>query len=82
MKSQISFIAIVLATATTVLGFATVGPLRATNPPVTIPVRVSDSIATSTAPRVYCYNGVKRGPSSSLYRGWICEPEHKLTVTN
>jgi hypothetical protein len=81
MKSQISFIAIVLATATTVLGFATVGPLRATNSPVTVPVRVSDSIATSTAPRVYCYNGIKSGPGS-LYRGWICEPELKLTVTN
>jgi hypothetical protein len=81
MKSQISFIAIVLATATTVLGFATVGPMRATNSPVTIPVHVSDSIAIGPTPRVYCYNGVKGGPSS-LYRGWVCEPEHKLTVTN
>ena len=30
MKSQISFIALVLVMATAVLGFATVGPLRAT----------------------------------------------------
>jgi hypothetical protein len=81
MKSQISFIAIVLATATAVLGFATVGPLRATNSPVTVPVHVSDSTATGTASRVYCYSGVKGGPDS-LYRGWICEPEDKITVTN
>ena len=81
MKSQISFIAIVLATATTVLGFATVGPMRATNSPVTVPVRVSDSIAISTAPRVYCYSGIK-DEQGSLYRGWICEPEQPLTVTN
>jgi hypothetical protein len=81
MKSQLSFIAIVLIAATTVLGFATVGPMRATNSPVTIPVRVSDSVVASPAPRVYCYSGIK-GKQGGLYRGWICEPEGELAVTN
>lgn len=80
MKSQISFIAIGLVAATTALGFATVGPLR-TNPSVTAPVRVSDSVVTGAPPRVYCYSGVK-GSQGSLYRGWVCVPEHEPTLTN
>lgn len=81
MKSQMSFIAIVLVAATSVLGFATVGPLRATNYPQTTPTQVSQSNAHGIASRVFCYNGIK-SEQGSLYRGWICEPEHKLTLTN
>ena len=42
MKSQISFIAIGLVTATTALGFATAGHLPAANPKVIVPVRVAE----------------------------------------
>ena len=81
MKSQISFIAIVLVAATAVLGFATVGPLRATPETQTTFVQVSESNTHGPASRVFCYNGI-RGEQGSLYRGWICEPEQKLTLTN
>lgn len=81
MKSQISFIALVLVAATAVLGFATVGPLRATPDAQITPVQVSESNTHGPASRVFCYNGIT-GEQGSHYRGWICEPEHKLTLTN
>jgi hypothetical protein len=81
MKSQISFIAIGLVTATTALGFATGGHLPAANPKVIVPVRVADSASTGAPRRVYCYSGIK-GEPGNLYRGWVCEPEHASSLTN
>jgi hypothetical protein len=48
---------------------------------VIVPVRVADSASTGAPRRVYCYSGIK-GEPGSLYRGWVCEPEHALSLTN
>jgi hypothetical protein len=81
MKTQLSFTALGLVLATTALGFATVGHPSAVSPRETTPVRVANGASTGAPPRVYCYSGVK-GEPGSLYRGWVCLPEHPPSVTN
>lgn len=82
MKSQISFIAIGIVIATTVLGFATTGQLPASNSREIVPaVHMADLTGAGIARRVYCYSGIKGAPGS-LYRGWVCEREHATPLAN
>ena len=76
MKSRLYFTVIGLVLATTILGFATVHHLPAfKSHEATAPVRVAESTATSAPRRVDCFIGMK-GEQGSLYRGWVCVPEH------
>ncbi len=82
MKSQISFVAIGIVIATTVLGFATAGPLPAFDSREIVPaVHMAGLTGASVERRVYCYSGIKGAPGS-LYRGWVCELEHVPASVN
>jgi hypothetical protein len=70
MKSQISFIALVLVAATAVLGFATVGPLRAT--PLTLrslPCRSPSQTPTAQHPGSFAIMASQESKAASTVAG-------------